>query len=170
MKRRNLALIPAAMVFLFLWDAPAQVQNPSEAPAQPLPFSHKAHVTGQGMQCVYCHANPDPGETMNIARPSVCMECHADTKTDSPAIKRLAQYDKEKQAIPWVKVYEIPDFVNFSHRVHLQKGAQCGDCHGDAAQRDRLYREKDLTMGGCVACHKAKNASQACDFCHAEML
>lgn len=155
---------------LFLGSAPAQVQAPSDAPVQPLPFSHKTHVTGQGMPCSTCHTNPDPGEQMTIAAPSLCMDCHADTKTDSPYIKRLAEYDKNKQQVPWVKVYDVPDFVNFSHRAHLQKGASCEECHGNVAQRERLYRETDLKMTGCVACHKAKGASQECNYCHVEML
>ena len=117
-----------------------------------------------------CHPNPDPGETMTIAPPSLCMECHADVKTDSPYIRRLAEYAKSNQPVPWVRVYRIESFVNFSHRAHLAKGNTCEECHGKVAERDRLYRETNLTMGGCVACHKAKNASQACDFCHAEML
>ena len=170
MRRKALLALILAPALLFLCSAAAQVQGSSEAPVQPLPFSHKTHASGQGLPCAYCHPNPDPGERMTIAPPSVCMDCHAATKTDSPYIQRLTEYDKNKQLVPWVRVYEIPDFVNFSHRAHLQKGNKCEDCHGDVAQRDRLYREKDLTMGGCVACHKAKQASQACDFCHAEML
>src|SRR5208282_3364782 len=33
------------------------------APAQPLPFSHKTHVT-RGLQCRQCHTNPEPGNQM----------------------------------------------------------------------------------------------------------
>ena len=168
---RRKALFWALLASALLRQAPAQApQDPAGAPVQPLPFSHKTHVTGQGLNCAMCHPNPNPGETMTIAPPSLCMDCHADTKTDSPYIKRLAEYDKNKQPVPWVRVYEIPGFVNFSHRAHLTKGVKCEDCHGAVAQRDRLYRETDLTMGGCIACHKAKNASQACDFCHDEMM
>lgn len=32
--------------------------------AQPLPFSHKQHVTA-GLKCGDCHQTPDPGETKN---------------------------------------------------------------------------------------------------------
>jgi len=169
---RGKVLFWALLASAVLQRAPAQApkQDPADGPVQPLPFSHKTHVTGQGLFCAMCHPNPDPGETMTIAAPSLCMECHADVKKDSPNIQRLTEYAKSGKPVPWVRVYEIPDFVKFSHRAHLAKGNTCEECHGKVAERDRLYRESNLTMGGCVACHKAKGASQACDSCHDEML
>jgi formate-dependent nitrite reductase cytochrome c552 subunit len=65
-----------------------------------------------------------------------------------------------------VRVYQIPSFVDFSHRAHLDKGNTCQDCHGPVAQRDQLSRETDISMGGCMNCHRAKKASLECDFCH----
>jgi hypothetical protein len=40
---------------------PAVRENPAPhpAPEQPLPFSHKTHVS-MGLQCMFCHANPAP--------------------------------------------------------------------------------------------------------------
>jgi hypothetical protein len=56
--------------------------------------------------------------------------------------------------------------VFFSHRTHMEKGNVCQDCHGQVAERDRLYREKNLSMGGCIECHTAKKVSVDCAFCH----
>ena len=136
-------------------------------PEQPIPFSHKQHLVS-GLTCKECHANLDPGETMSFPASSACMTCHRSIKVDSPAIQKLATFDRNKQEIPWVRVYKEPDFVFFSHRSHLRAGAKCDDCHGQVAQRDRLFRETDLSMAGCLSCHRERNAGQACDYCHDE--
>jgi hypothetical protein len=113
-----------------------------------------------------CHANPDPGEMMKVAAPSVCMQCHSSIKTDSPAIQRLFTAAKENRALPWARVYEIPSFVSFSHRAHLEAGNSCDECHGKVAERAQLFRETDISMGGCMNCHRAKKASIDCTYCH----
>jgi hypothetical protein len=78
---------------------------------------------------------------MTIAAPSVCMQCHSAIKADSPAIQKLAQYAAENKPVPWVRIYEIPAYVDFSHRAHIAAKNTCEDCHGKVAERDALYRE-----------------------------
>jgi Cytochrome c7 and related cytochrome c/Class III cytochrome C family len=146
--------------------AAALIAAAADPPEQPLPFSHKAHAGTMKMQCKMCHTNPDPGETEGIPPASTCMQCHSAIKTDSPAIQKLTAYFKNNRPIPWVRVYAIPDFVNFSHRGHVKAGNTCEDCHGKVAESDQLSREVDISMGGCMNCHKTKNVSIDCTFCH----
>ena len=155
------AIAVSASLLLTIWSFAADPQGPE----QPIPFSHKLHVT-QGLDCKDCHENPDPGEAMSIAATSKCMTCHESIKTDSPAIQKLAAFDRDHKAIPWVRVYSVPDYVFFSHKKHLNAGAKCENCHGQVAQRDRLFKETDLSMAGCSECHRQRNATQACDGCH----
>ncbi len=149
---------------IFAGLAGAQTEKP--APEQPLPFSHKTHAGDLKLQCKMCHPNPDPGETMRIAAPSVCMQCHSTIKTDSPAIQRLAAAAKNDRPIQWVRVYEIPSYVNFSHRLHLAAGNKCEECHGPVATRAQLAKEGDISMGGCMECHRVKKAGLDCTYCH----
>jgi hypothetical protein len=135
-------------------------------PEQPIPFSHKAHAGDLKLACKTCHPNPEPGDQMTTATVSTCMQCHSSAKTDSPAIQKLAAAAKNNEAIPWIRVYRVPSFVEFSHRAHLAAGGSCEDCHGKVVERERLYRESDLSMAGCLECHRAKNASKDCSFCH----
>lgn len=135
-------------------------------PEQPLPFSHKKHAGEQALKCATCHRNADPGEKMGFAPTATCMGCHSDEAADKPSIQKLAAFDKEKREIRWVRVYEIPSFVFFSHRAHLATGNTCTECHGQVAERERLYREGDLSMAGCIKCHQAKQASTDCTYCH----
>jgi c(7)-type cytochrome triheme protein len=137
-----------------------------DAPEQPIPYSHKLHAGDLKLPCKTCHANPDPGETEGIPQAATCMQCHSTVKTDSPAIQKLAAYAQNSRKIPWVRVYEIPGWVNFSHRRHVTAGNTCEDCHGKVAETDRISRVTDLSMGGCMNCHQAKSASTECTYCH----
>jgi c(7)-type cytochrome triheme protein len=139
--------------------------TPPNPPAQPLPFSHKTHADVNAT-CLTCHPNSDPGKNMGIVRPSACMGCHNTVKTKSPAIRQLAALAKKNQDIPWTRVYRIPEFVIFSHRLHLEKGNTCDECHGPVATRTQLAVEYDLKQTGCLACHRVKKAPMLCTTCH----
>jgi hypothetical protein len=139
---------------------------PPAPPEQPIPFSHKQHVGAVKLKCKMCHASPDPGESMGIPEASVCMQCHSTIKKESPAIQKLASYASQNRNIPWVRVYHIPSFVDFSHKTHLASGATCENCHGHVEQRDALFRETNLTMGGCMDCHRQHKAPIDCTTCH----
>ncbi len=136
------------------------------APDQPVPFSHKHHAGTLKLKCNMCHPNRDPGETMGIAASKVCMQCHTAIKTDSPHIQKIAASAAENRPMKWVRVYQIPTYVIFSHRTHTEAGNICQDCHGPVPEREVLTKEGDISMTGCMNCHKAKNASNDCTFCH----
>ena len=154
--------LPRIVIFLVCL-LPVAAQEPRP---QPVAFSHKVHAGTLKLKCKMCHANPDPGETMGVAAASVCMQCHSAIKTDSPDIQKLAAAAKDKRELAWTRVYWIPSYVNFSHRTHLETGNQCEDCHGKVAERDKLAREGNISMGGCMACHQTKKVSIDCDYCH----
>jgi hypothetical protein len=153
-------MFSTALLALLLFQA-----APDSSPRQPLPYSHKTHVS-LGLQCKDCHKNADPGEMMGFPLTATCMGCHQSVKKESPAIQKLTAYAKERRTIPWVRVYQIPGYVFFSHRVHLESGAACRQCHGDVAQRDVLFKEADITMGACMDCHRQHKASTGCTYCH----
>ena len=153
-----------AILALLVVGAGAQT-TPKLPPEQPLPFSHKTHSDAK-LECKLCHSNPAPGKTMGIARPSACMPCHKTVKPQSPAIRTLATFARKDREIEWVRVYQIPSFVKFSHRLHMAAGNTCEECHGPVATRAQLASERDLSQTGCVACHRAKQAGLTCATCH----
>lgn len=154
---------------ILLMAVMAQTSQSPTAPEQPIPFSHRLHAGTQGLKCTTCHKNPDPGERMGLATAAMCMQCHEDVKTDSPAIQKLASFAEEKRLIKWVRVYQIPSFVFFSHRAHLETGASCAECHGEVKELEQMYRVKPVNMASCVNCHQAKGASVDCTYCHEKM-
>jgi hypothetical protein len=155
----------AGVRVLFLLVA-ALTLRAGEGIEQPLPFSHKQHAGTLKVACKMCHPSPDPGESMTIVGAGVCMQCHSAIKTDRPAIQKLAQYAREQRPIPWVRIYEIPSYVSFSHRTHLEAKNSCEECHGKVVERDQLWKQGDISMGGCMKCHQAKKVSIDCTFCH----
>ena len=75
------------------------LKNVAPPPEQPLPFSHRAHVS-QGLKCLDCHPVPDPGDFAEIVSSETCMLCHSSIKTDSPAIQKLADYPAARRPDP----------------------------------------------------------------------
>lgn len=133
---------------------------------QPLPYSHKTHVA-LGIQCRDCHAIADPGFAAGYPAEATCMACHASIKSDSPHIQLLAKLNSEGAAVPWKRIYRVPDFVWFSHASHVEDaGVECETCHGPVAQREVLFQEKPTTMAACMECHARNNAPNDCDLCH----
>jgi predicted CXXCH cytochrome family protein len=148
------------------FDAANPAPEMLEGPVQPIPFSHKQHAGALQLPCEFCHTPSRTGETLKIPQATMCMQCHQTMDTNSPAIKKLATYAKAGTTIPWVRVYELPSFVSFSHKRHLKAGATCQQCHGPVAERVQLYKESDISMAGCMNCHRATKASLGCNTCH----
>lgn len=139
----------------------------SHSQEQPIPYSHKTHLA-MGLKCDSCHRNADPGDLMGFPAESFCMGCHQTIKTDSPHIRKLAAAARDKKAIPWVRVYELPTFVYFSHRVHTKASVKCETCHGPVQERALITREVVHDMRSCMACHAATGARNDCTACHEE--
>jgi hypothetical protein len=159
----------ALLSICLLWIAvPAgYAQQPgSEAPKQPLEFNHKVHVTDQKQSCTSCHAETGTGELVDMPDVGKCMTCHASITPRTSAEQKLAAFAKQNRDVDWVRVYQIPTFVRFSHRQHAEAGAKCNVCHGPVESRVSLRREKPLTMGECVTCHRETKASLDCGSCH----
>lgn len=98
---------------------------------------------------------------------ALCLSCHRGGKGDLSAVGvSLEGYEQRGEAIPWVRVYKVPDFVFFSHKEHLASGATCTTCHGPVERRDRLKQEVPTSMEHCMDCHQSQGASLECHFCH----
>jgi len=56
-------------------------------------------------------------------------------------------------------VHDLPDYVYFSHEIHVNKGIGCASCHGRVDQMPLMYAQNTLQMEWCLDCHRnpAKN-------------
>ncbi len=164
--------ISTLVIFLVALAASSKVRaqnKPSASPSakpQPIPFSHKLHAQFL-RECQDCHKISGDGWTMEYPPEGKCMTCHATIKADSPAIRKLANYAARKEPVPWVQVYEVPDYVYFSHRTHTTKAKlDCEICHGPLREREVIVKEKSTSMQACIDCHKLKGAPTGCRTCH----
>ncbi len=141
-------------------------EEPEETKPQPIPFSHKIHCL-LSQDCLVCHDMPSPGSSMGYPPTDKCMECHETVKADSASIKKLADYHNQNKPVPWVRIYRVPDYVYFSHKVHFKNAKiDCEVCHGPVAERDVITTEKPTTMTACMDCHKEHGAPVRCNTCH----
>ncbi len=154
-------------------------------PEQPIDFSHKVHAGTLGIDCKYCHTGVDKGQHATIPAVSTCMGCHQWVKKGaSPGseeeIKKLADYHAKGESIPWIRIHNLPEHVQFKHHRHVWAGIDCQECHGPVEEMNRVYITPDtrynssaawlpaakLEMGWCVDCHQERDGPLDCVLCH----
>ena len=55
----------------------AYYTNVNVARQQAVPFSHKHHVTDDGIDCRYCHTTVEKSPYAGVPTPQICMSCHS---------------------------------------------------------------------------------------------
>ena len=121
---------------------------------QPVPFSHKHHVQGLGIQCQYCHTSVEKSSYAGIPPTKTCMNCHAQILTDANLLQPVRTSWATGESIVWTKVHDLPDFVYFSHEIHVNKGIGCSSCHGRVDEMPIMYQQNTLQMEWCLNCHR----------------
>lgn len=167
---------------------------PGYHPDQPIPFSHKLHAGDRQIGCQFCHSGARRSITAGIPSVSTCMGCHKFVATESDSIKYIKEKFDNNEPIKWTKVHDLPDYVRFSHRAHLQAKDHsgklllgdnpdevCMKCHGKVKEMGTAEHYAPLQMGWCIECHnktqeipaqgnqpakKVKYASVTCNTCH----
>ena len=135
------------------------VTRQGQRPDQPVPFSHKHHVQGLGLQCQYCHVTVEKSSYAGIPPTKTCINCHAQIWTNAQLLEPVRDSWATGQSMAWTKVHDLPDFVYFSHEIHVNKGIGCASCHGRVDQMPLMYAQNTLQMEWCLDCHRnpAKN-------------
>ena len=107
------------------------------------------------------------------------MGCHKIIAAEgNPEVGKLQGYWERKEPIPWVRVFKVPEFVQYPHKPHIQAGLQCQTCHGRIEAMERVHATTGqnlpndllnltgmnvppttLTMGWCVECHRSVNVN-----------
>ena len=145
-----------ALLLLLVWWVPVMGYNTGVGwtPAQPIPFSHKHHVSGLGIDCRYCHTTVEISANAGMPSTAVCMTCHSQIWTHAAILQPDRQSLAEQRPIRWTRVYGLPDYVYFDHSIHIAKGVGCTECHGPIGDMSLTWKATDMTMGWCLSCHR----------------
>ncbi len=154
-------------------------------PEQPVQFSHAVHATKLGIECLYCHTTAESSQHATIPAVSVCMGCHKYVQAGSSEgsreeIAKIHEFYQRGEPIPWLKIHNVPEHVQFKHFRHTRAGIECQTCHGPVEQMNRVWLVPDtvlrpssgylpaakLEMGWCMNCHLERGASDDCAACH----
>jgi hypothetical protein len=121
---------------------------------QPVPFSHRHHVEGLGIQCQYCHVSVEKSAYAGIPPTKTCMNCHAEIWTNAQMLEPVRRSWATGESIPWIRIHDLPDYVYFNHEIHVNKGIGCASCHGRVDEMPIMYAENSLQMEWCLNCHR----------------
>lgn len=121
---------------------------------QPVPFSHKHHVTGMGIDCRYCHTSVESSAFAGIPPVETCMTCHSLVWTEAPLLEPVRAAWRDEVPLQWTRVHDLPDFVYFRHNVHVSKGIGCTTCHGAVEEMPLMMKAETLNMEWCLTCHR----------------
>ena len=133
-------------------DYVSHVGMPKE---QPVPFSHKHHVTGMGIDCRFCHVTVEESAFAGIPPTETCMGCHSLVWTEAPILEPVRASFRDNIPLRWTRVHDLPDFVYFKHDIHVNKGIGCQTCHGQIDQMPLVWKANTLNMEWCLECHRA---------------
>jgi len=150
---------PLFIVAGLLWVAAAVQRSPYTTQAgvpreQPVPFSHKHHVGGIGIDCRYCHTSVEESAFAGVPPTATCMTCHSRLWSDSPTLEPVRESFRTDRSIAWTRVHRLAGFVYFDHSVHVAKGVACMTCHGPVDRMSLVFKNASLQMEWCLDCHR----------------
>lgn len=126
-----------------------------EVVEQPIQFSHAHHAGGMGIDCRYCHTSVEKSEFAGIPPTQTCMNCHSQIWTNAPILEPVRASFRDGTNLTWTRVHDLPDFVYFSHQIHVKQGVGCATCHGRVDQMPLVSQAQSLLMEWCIDCHRA---------------
>jgi hypothetical protein len=153
---------------LWAWDTMLRSSYNTQvnvARQQPVPFSHKHHVQGLGLDCRFCHGSVEESSFAGIPPSKTCMGCHSLVWKDAPMLEPVRASYRDDTPIEWIRVHDLPDFAYFDHSIHVAKGIGCTTCHGQVDEMPLMWRTQTLNMDWCLACHRdpARNVREPAD-------
>ncbi len=121
---------------------------------QPVPFSHKHHVTDDGIDCRYCHTSVETSHFAGLPATEVCMSCHSQIWSNAALLEPVRASWRTGESLQWTRVHDLPEFVYFNHSIHIAKGVGCATCHGRVDKMPLMFKANTLNMNWCLECHR----------------
>lgn len=121
---------------------------------QPVPFSHRHHVGGIGIDCRFCHTSVEDSAFAGLPSSETCMRCHSQIWSDAALLARLRESYESGVPLRWTRVNDLPGYVYFNHSAHVAGGIGCVSCHGRVDLMPLMRKHASFTMRWCLSCHR----------------
>ncbi len=121
---------------------------------QEVPFSHEHHAGEMGIDCRFCHTQTSKSPFAGIPETQTCMKCHSLLFKEAPMLEPVRKSFRTGKPLVWKRVYNLPDYVYFDHSIHVSKGVDCTECHGQLKKMPLVRKQKAFFMRECLACHR----------------
>src|SRR5512142_1847692 len=87
----GLALLIGLVVAVAAITESSYISEIGVARIQPVPFSHKHHVTDDGIDCRYCHTSVEQSSFAGIPPTKICMNCHTQIWANSDMLEPVRE-------------------------------------------------------------------------------
>ncbi|MFB6344177.1 MAG: cytochrome c3 family protein [bacterium] len=166
---------------LYWWSSQSSPTRFSTSSGQPIAFSHRIHAGKLNLSCASCHTGVTEGPVARLPSVKRCADCHMAQKGweeiepvdprqasemkqkvnggKTEELGKLKWYWTERKPIPWRKVHDLPDHVQFEHKRHVRAGVSCATCHGNVSTMKTARKVKELDMAFCVSCHMSSKVA-----------
>ena len=142
------------LIAAYTLDRGAYVTDVGVVKPQPVPFSHKHHITDDGIDCRYCHTSVETSSFAGLPATEICMSCHSQIWSNAAILEPVRASFRTGESLAWTRVHDLPEFVYFNHSIHINKGIGCATCHGRVDQMPLMFKANTLYMNWCVECHR----------------
>ena len=142
------------IAFAYTMDRGHYMTDVKVVKEQPVPFSHKHHVSDDGIDCRYCHTSVEQSSFAGLPPTKTCMNCHSQMWAVAPVLEPLRESLRTGRSIAWTRVHDLPDFVYFNHSIHVHNGIGCSTCHGRVDKMPITWQAEPLRMQWCLDCHR----------------
>jgi len=136
----GIGIIAVLVTTLAAINRSSYVTEVGVARSQPVQFSHKHHVSDDGIDCRYCHTSVEESSFAGIPSTKICMNCHTQIWAESPILAPVRESFRTGKSLEWTRVNNLPGFVYFDHSIHVHKGVGCATCHGRVDQMPLMWR------------------------------
>jgi len=139
---------------------------------QPIDFNHYKHFVELDIECTFCHQTAEEYDVAGLPNIDVCNFCHeegvvSENRRFQEVVEIIRDHARLGTRIEWNRIYQTPDDVIFSHRIHVARDVDCKKCHGITGTSKRPSGQPELiTMDNCINCHEENNISTDCLTCH----
>ena len=142
------------IAFAYGMDRGAYITDVGIAKDQPVPFSHKHHVSDDGFDCRYCHTSVETSAVAGLPATEICMTCHSQIWSNAVLLEPVRASFRTGESLQWTRLHDLPDFVYFNHSIHINKGVGCATCHGRIDLMPLTFKVNTLYMNWCIECHR----------------